>query len=73
MRTAPPRARLELFGRLHANSAEFATWWRAHDVRSPASGQKTLVHPEHGPRRYEYASFQANDDPALKLAIYTPV
>jgi hypothetical protein len=23
--------------------------------------------------RFEHASFQANDDPALKLVIYTPV
>jgi hypothetical protein len=33
----------------------------------------SFVHPERGARRYEYATFQANDDPALKLSIYTPV
>jgi hypothetical protein len=32
-----------------------------------------LAHPRLGTQRYEYATFQANDDPALKLAIYTPV
>jgi hypothetical protein len=26
--------------------------------------------PKAGPQRYEYATFQANDDPALRLAIY---
>jgi len=35
-----------------------------------ASGQKVLTHPERGAQCYDYATFQANDDPALKLAIY---
>lgn len=26
-----------------------------------------------GMLRFEHASFQANDDPALKLVVYTPV
>ncbi|HIH2748401.1 hypothetical protein L3V59_31485 [Burkholderia aenigmatica] len=37
------------------------------------SGQKVFAHAQRGAQRYEYATFQANDDPALKLAIYTPV
>jgi hypothetical protein len=32
-----------------------------------------LSHPKKGSLRFEYATFQANDDPALKLVIYTPV
>lgn len=64
---------VELVGRLHARSPEFVKWWNAHDVRSGVSGQKVLEHPQRGTQRYEYATFQANDDPALKLAIYTPV
>jgi transcriptional regulator with XRE-family HTH domain len=63
---------VELVERLRAHSAEFAKWWIAHDIRGGASGQKVLIHPERGAKRYDYASFQANDDPALKLAIYTP-
>ncbi|RQU81927.1 XRE family transcriptional regulator [Burkholderia cenocepacia] len=62
-----------LVARLRAGSGEFAQWWDAHDVRSGVSGEKVLVHARHGTQRYEYATFQANDDPALKLAIYTPV
>jgi hypothetical protein len=31
-----------------------------------------MNHPSKGVLRYEHASFQANDDPALKLVIYTP-
>jgi len=64
---------VELVERLRSGSEEFARWWSAHDVRSGASGQKVLAHAKHGTQRYEYATFQANDDPALKLAIYTPV
>jgi transcriptional regulator with XRE-family HTH domain len=61
-----------LVARLHDASAEFADWWAAHDIRATASGEKTLFPPA-GRRRYEFATFQANDDPALKLAIYAPL
>ena len=63
---------LGLLERLRRGSPEFAGWWEAHDIRGVASGQKVLDHPERGLLRFEYASFQANDDPALKLVIYTP-
>jgi hypothetical protein len=62
-----------LVERLRSGNPQFAKWWNAHDVRSGASGQKVLTHPKRGVMRFEYATFQANDDPALKLAIYTPV
>jgi hypothetical protein len=52
---------------------EFSRWWGAHEVRGTAAGRKTLNHPNRGVLQFEYASFQANDDPALKLVIYTPV
>jgi hypothetical protein len=42
-------------------------------VRSTASGRKSLHHPKRGLLQFEYTSFQTNDDPALKLVIYTPV
>ena len=60
-----------LVERLRASSAEFAAWWQAHDVRRPAAGQKSLSHPKKGAVRLAYATFQSNDDPALKLTIYT--
>jgi transcriptional regulator with XRE-family HTH domain len=62
-----------LLERLRQGSPEFATWWGAHEVRSTASGRKVLNHATRGRLHFEYASFQANDDPALKLIIYTPV
>jgi len=70
---ADDSAFVELVERLRTDSPEFARWWNAHDIRSGAAGQKLLAHPERGAQHYEYATFQANDDPALKLAIYTPV
>jgi hypothetical protein len=47
-------------------------WWETHDVGSITAGRK-LLSPQIGSLRFEYATFQANDDPALKLVIYTPV
>jgi transcriptional regulator with XRE-family HTH domain len=61
-----------LVERLRQASPEFAGWWEAHDVRRGTAGQKLLVHPKKGSLRLDYASFQANDDPALKLVIYAP-
>ena len=62
-----------LLARLRAGSSEFTRWWSAHEVRGVAAGRKTLNHPKKGVVQFEYASFQANDDPALKLVIYTPL
>lgn len=64
---------VDLLTRLRQGSPEFARWWEAHDIGSVSAGQKVLDHPKKGALRFEYASFQANDDPALKLVIYTPV
>ena len=43
------------------------------DVSGVAVGRKSLIHPKKGRLKLEYVSFQANDDPALKLMIYTAV
>jgi transcriptional regulator with XRE-family HTH domain len=64
---------LELLERLRQGCPEFAGWWGAHDIKSVAGGRKVMNHPKKGQLRFEHASFQANDDPALKLVIYTPV
>ena len=60
---------LSLVSEICAGCPAFEGWWRDHDVRAPVSGSKTL-HGAAGARRYGYATFQCNDDPALKLAIY---
>lgn len=63
----------DLLARLRRDCPEFAAWWQAHDIRDVATGQKLLNHPKKGRLKLEYSSFQANDDPALKLVIYTPL
>src|SRR6201995_3883276 len=63
----------ELLARLRQDSPEFGQWWCAHEVRGTTSGLKTMSHPTLGVLHFEHTSFQANDDPALKLVIYTPV
>lgn len=62
---------VDLVSRIRGNCAEFETWWSEHGIGAPVFGTKHLHHPTLGAVRYEYASFQANDDPALKLALYT--
>ena len=37
---------LELLDCLRQGAPEFAPWWEAHEIRSPATGQKWLHHPE---------------------------
>lgn len=64
---------IDLLERLQQDCPEFEIWWEAHDIRSGGSGQKLLNHPQKGLLRFKYATFQSNDDPALKLAIYTLV
>jgi hypothetical protein len=63
---------IELLTRLRNGSPEFAEWWEAHDISGGAGGVKRLRHPKKGMLRFAHASFQANDDPDLKLIIYTP-
>jgi len=70
---AGDRAFLDLIGCLRDGSPEFAAWWEDHEIRPVISGRKCLHHPAGERRCYEYATFQANDNPALKLVIYTRV
>ncbi len=61
-----------LLDALRRGCPEFAGWWSDHHIRSGGSGRKRLHHPEQGMLEFDYATFQSNDDPALKLSIYTP-
>jgi transcriptional regulator with XRE-family HTH domain len=62
-----------LLARVRAGCPEFAAWWRGHDVSKAAAGIKTLKHPKKGLLRFAHASFQSNDNPGLRLVIYTAV
>lgn len=63
---------VDLLTRLQQGCPEFKSWWETHDIRHAKAGTKRIYHPKKGLQEFEYASFQANDDPALKLVIYTP-
>jgi hypothetical protein len=61
----------EFVARLRGKSREFARWWSAHDVGDMRAGRKVL-HRADWSFPFVHASFQSNDDPALRLVIYTP-
>lgn len=60
-----------LVERVRLESPEFEAWWSEHGVRAPVSGTKRLHHPTLRAVDYDHASFQADDDPVLRLVIYT--
>ena len=60
----------ELVERLRSSCPEFGVWWADHEVAAPSSGAKMLHGAGEAAVRFEYATFQANDDPSLKLALY---
>ncbi len=63
----------EMVSALDAGSTEFRAWWSSYRVATPSSGQKTLRPEGQSGTSFVYATFQANDDPALKLALYSRV
>lgn len=60
----------DLVSRLIDASPTFISWWRSHGVALPGAGTKTLHSAGGVGASYVYASFQSNDDPAMKLALY---
>ncbi len=70
--SAADPAFLDLLDRLADGCRLFPEWWEAHEVRGGGAGRKVLQHPRHGRLVFDYATFQATGDPALKLAIYGP-
>jgi transcriptional regulator with XRE-family HTH domain len=64
---------VELVARLRGACPDFADWWEAHDIRAAPIGVKRLRHPSRGWTAYEYATFQCNEDAAVKLTVHTPL
>jgi transcriptional regulator with XRE-family HTH domain len=56
---------------LRSLSVEFKRWWKAHGVRTKASGVKLIRHRSLGQMKLLYSTFQSNDNPDLKLVLYT--
>lgn len=63
---------IDLLNRLRKGCVEFEGWWDAHEIYGGASGTKRLRHPKNGTSDFTHASFQSNDDPNLRLVVYTP-
>jgi hypothetical protein len=63
----------EMVSALDTASVEFRQWWPSYRAATPSSGRKTLRQGEQERTPFVYAAFQANDNPALKLALYTRV
>ncbi|WP_374991514.1 helix-turn-helix transcriptional regulator [Bradyrhizobium sp. LHD-71] len=61
----------DLLQRVRKGCPEFSVWWKTHDIRRTAAGIKRLHHPKKGVLSFEHASFQSNDDPSLRVVIYT--
>ena len=61
-----------LLGLLERESPEFREQWRRRDVREPTPRSKVLDHPRAGRLDLEYATFQPDGDPDVRLTIYTP-
>jgi transcriptional regulator with XRE-family HTH domain len=62
-----------LVDQLRRDCPPFAVWWKTHDVREAPTGVKRMRHPKHGWRSYDYATFQCNEDAALKLTVHNPL
>ena len=70
---ADDRAFVELREQLRQACPDFETWWESHEVNNAFGLRKDFNHPGRGLIGFDIASFQANDDPSLKLVIYTPL
>ena len=70
---ADDRAFVELREKLQQACPDFENWWEPHEVSSAFGLRKELHHPGRGLMGFDIASFQANDDPSLRLVIYTPL
>ncbi len=62
---------IDLVGRLSTTSPVFREWWAKHDVGTSTSGLKTIWSSRRAPQTWAHHSFQSNDNPDLRLVIYS--
>jgi transcriptional regulator with XRE-family HTH domain len=55
--------------RLSDQCPEFGAWWTTYDIKMPTAGAKTVRPPGQPLMQLRYATFQSNDDPALRLVL----
>lgn len=56
---------------LSLRSPEFRKWWKTHEIRATHFGEKVLRHRKLGEMRLRYSTFQSNDNPDLRLVLYS--
>jgi transcriptional regulator with XRE-family HTH domain len=61
----------DLVGELSTRSAEFRTWWAAHNVRYHQTGTKRLHHPIVGELEISYEVMELSADSGLTVAVYS--
>ncbi|MBD1589687.1 hypothetical protein [Pseudomonas typographi] len=61
-----------LVDELSEASAEFAAFWRAHEVGGFGEGTKVLRHAQAGLLQLEYSSFSVDGRSDLALVVYNP-
>jgi transcriptional regulator with XRE-family HTH domain len=62
-----------LIGRLHADSTEFASWWRDHDVSGFETRIRRFRHPAAGLLTFEYQQLAPVEWPGLRVTCQLPV
>ncbi|MEZ5258791.1 MAG: hypothetical protein R2705_18420 [Ilumatobacteraceae bacterium] len=67
-----PTLRDFLVRRLTSESADFAEWWEAHEIREIGPGTKWLNRSD-GTTIAGYTTFHPTEDPTLKLVVYNQV
>jgi hypothetical protein len=55
---------------LRALSPQFQRWWKEHGVRLTPSGEKLMRHPRLSKIGVNFATFQFNQNPDLRLVLY---
>ena len=55
--------------RLNDACSEFEAWWTTYDIKMPKAGAKTVRSTGQQLMQLRYATFQSNDNPALRLVL----
>ena len=65
-------ALLRLVDELSAGSADFAAFWKQHDVLERQGGERGFQHPRRGPLRYRQVTLRPVEQEHIKLVMLQP-
>lgn len=63
---------VRLVDELSAASADFARFWKLHDVLERQGGTRSFRHPEHGPIHYQQVTLYPGENEPIKLVMLKP-